>query len=105
MNNYIEYKGKFAFHPGYYIAGVIDDMGITHAEFAQRLGTTAKTLSTIINGRIGLSDEIAEKLSVMLGTSVSVWMNLQMDYNRKILEIEREKKMDEQMETAAVIDF
>ncbi len=94
-----------AFHPGYYIAGVIFDMGITQAEFAQRLGTTAKTLSTIINGQISLSDDIAEKLSAMLGTSISVWMNLQTTYNQKILEIEREKRLDGQMEIESMIDY
>lgn len=103
--NIIEYKDLMAFHPGYYIGEVIEDMGISQAEFAQRLGTTPKTLSTIVNGQISLSNDIAEKLSAMLGTGVEVWMNLQMTYNQKILEIEREKLLDEQAETAALIDY
>ncbi len=41
----------------------------------------------------------------MLGTGVDVWMNLQATYNRKILEIEREKTLDDQIETASMIDY
>ena len=58
MNNITEYKDLMAFHPGYYIADVIEDMGISQAEFAQRLGTTAKNLSTLLNGQTSLSDDI-----------------------------------------------
>ena len=32
-----------------YIADIIEDMGITQAEFATRMGTTAKTLSYLLN--------------------------------------------------------
>lgn len=105
MNNITEYKDLMAFHPGYYIAEVIEDMGISHAEFAQRLGTTEKNLSTLLNGQTSLSDDIAEKLSVMFGTSVTVWLNLQMTYNQKKLEIEQKKKLDNQIEILSLIDY
>ena len=52
MSNRIEYNINFAFHPGYYIAEIIEDMGISQDEFATRMDTTGKTLtgpSTKIN--------------------------------------------------------
>lgn len=49
MSNVDEYKDIVAFHPGYYIADIIEDMEIRQAEFATRMGTTAKTLSQLIN--------------------------------------------------------
>jgi hypothetical protein len=39
MSNISEYKDIIAFHPGYYIADIIEDMGVSQAEFATRLGT------------------------------------------------------------------
>ncbi len=42
MSNVVEYNDIMAFHPGYYIAEIIEDMGISQAEFAIRVGTTAK---------------------------------------------------------------
>ena len=60
MSNFIDYKEIMAFHPGYYVAEIIEDMGISQAEFALRMGTTAKTLSKLVNGRISISDDLAK---------------------------------------------
>ena len=63
MSNMIEYNDIVAFHPGYYVADIIEDMGISQAEFATRMGTTAKTLSNLVNGQINLSNDLAKKNS------------------------------------------
>jgi len=89
MSNVKEYKDIVAFHPGYYIADIIDDMEISQNEFAARMGTTAQTLSKLINGQANISNDLAKKLSVMLGTSVEVWQNLQNTYDQKLLEIQQ----------------
>ena len=80
MSNINEYKDIVAFHPGYYIADIIEDMEISQAEFAVSMGTTAKTLSQLLNGQANIANYLAKKLSVMLGTSVEVWQNLQNTY-------------------------
>lgn len=72
MSNVNEYKDIVAFHPGYYIADIIEDMGISQAEFATRIGTIAKTLGQLINGQTNISNDLAKKLSVMMGTSAEV---------------------------------
>lgn len=89
MSNVKEYKDIVAFHPGYYIADIIDDMEISQDEFATRMGTTVETLSKLINGQANISNDLATKLSVMLGTSVEVWQNLQNTYDQKLLEIQQ----------------
>lgn len=94
-----------AFHPGYYIADIIEDMEISQAEFATRMGTTAKTLSNLINGQANISNDLAKKLSVMLGTSADVWLNLQSTYDKEIIEIQQMKDFEEQVEVAKMIDY
>lgn len=89
MSNVKEYKDIVAFHPGYYIADIIDDMEISQNEFATRMGTTVETLSKLINGQANISNDLAKKLSVMLGTSVEVWQNLQNTYDQKLIEIQQ----------------
>ena len=89
MSNVKEYKDIVAFHPGYYIADIIDDMEISQNEFATRMGTTVETLSKLINGQANISNDLAKKLPVMLGTSVEVWQNLQNTYDQKLLEIQQ----------------
>lgn len=105
MSNVSEYKDIVAFHPGYYIADIIEDMGISQAEFATRMGTTAKTLSQLINGQANISNDLAKKLSAMLGTSIDVWQNLQNAYNQKLIEIQQAKDIDAQAELVKKIDY
>ena len=53
------------------------------------MGTTAKMLSKLIDGQANISNDLAKKLSVMLGTSVEVWQNLQNTYDQKLIEIQQ----------------
>lgn len=105
MSNITEYKNIMAFHPGYYISDIIEDMGISQAEFAVRVGTTAKNISTLVNGQIKLSLDMAKKVSAMTGTSVEMWLNLQEEFDKKIIEIERAKDLDSQKEVMSEIDY
>ena len=105
MSNIMNYKEIMAFHPGYYVAEIIEDMGITQAEFAIRMGTTSKTLSQLINGQANISNDLAQKLSTMLGTSIEFWLNLQTAFDEKVIEISKAKAIDEQAEIVAVIDY
>ena len=86
MSNYIEYDDKIAFHPGYYIQEMVEESGLTQADFAKRLGTTPKDLRLLIRGEQNLSLDIAMKLSRMTGTSVSYWINLQQAYDALMAE-------------------
>jgi len=105
MSNVSEYKEIVAFHPGYYVAEIIEDMGISQAEFATRMGTTAKTVSNLVNGQINLSNDLAKKLAVMLGTSPDVWLNLQSTYDQKLIEIEIAKDFEAQKTIVGMIDY
>lgn len=105
MNNVNEYKDIVAFHPGYYIVDIIEEMEISQAEFATRMGTTAKTLSQLINGQANISNDLAKKLSAMMGTSVEVWQNLQNTYDQKLIEIQQAKDIDAQAALAKNIDY
>lgn len=105
MNNMLEYNDIIAFHPGYYIAEIIEEMDISQDEFAKRMGTTGKTVSKLINGKANISNDIANKLSIMLGTSVELWQNLQNTYDQKLIEIQQEKDFENQKEILNEIDY
>ena len=103
--NKITYKNLAAFHPGYYIKELIEEMEITQSEFALRLDTTGKTLSKLINGEIPLSKNLAENLSLMTGTSVSVWLNLQAKYDEQYCIIECERKIDTEKDRLTMLHY
>ena len=105
MSNIMNYRDIMACHPGYYVAEIIEDMGVTQAEFAVRMGTTRKTLSQLVNGQANISNDLAQKLSTMLGTSIEFWLNLQTAFDEKVIEINKAKATDEQAEIVAVIDY
>lgn len=95
MSNIEKYDKLIAFHPGSYVEDVIEDLNITQVEFAERLGTTAKTVSNLVSGKIRLSQDIAYKLEKMTGVDFETWMNLQNSYDKKVFEIEEAKEKDE----------
>lgn len=105
MNNYIEYNDKIAFHPGYYIKEIVDESGLTQEDFAKRLDTTPKNLSLLIRGEQSLSIDIAMKLSRMIGTTVSYWLNLQNSYDALIAEFKSEKELEQEREIFKALDY
>ena len=105
MSNYKEFHDKVAFHPGYYIKEIVDESGLTQEDFAKRLGTTPKNLSILISGEQSLSIDIATKLSRMLGTSVSFWLNLQKAYDEKIAEFLSEEELIKEREVFRFIEY
>ena len=92
MSNYIEFDDKIAFHPGYYIKEIVEESGLTQADFAKRLDITPKRLSLLIRGEQNLSTEIAMKLSRMTGTSVSYWLNRQQAYDALMAEFKAKEE-------------
>ena len=105
MSNYIEYGDRIAFHPGYYIKEIIDESGLTQQDFAKRLDTTPKNLSLLIRGEQSLSIDIAMKLSRLLGTSVSYWLNLQKEYDALIAEFKSKEELIQEKKVFSNLDY
>ena len=69
-------------HPGEILRELcLEPMGLSVTEAAKALGVSRKTLSTIINGRAGISPEMAIRLSKAFGTSPESWLNQQQQYD------------------------
>lgn len=105
MSNYIEFNDTIAFHPGYYIKEIIEESGLTQEDFAKRLDTTPKNLSLLIRGEQSLSIDIAMKLSRMIGTSVSYWLNLQNSYDALIAEFKSKEELAQERKIFEYFDY
>lgn len=105
MSNFIEYKNRMAFHPGYYIQEFVEESGLTQKDFANRLGTTPKNLSVLISGEQSLSIDIVVKLAAMLGTSEEYWFNLQTAWNEMMAEIHYDKQLELEKEVFKDIQY
>ncbi len=69
-------------HPGEIIKELcLDPLGLSVTEAAKALGVSRKTLSSILNGRSGISPEMALRLSKAFDTSPESWLNQQVQYD------------------------
>jgi len=65
-------------HPGEVLKGLcLEPLGLSVTEAAEALGVSRKTLSSILNGRAGISPEMAIRLSMAFGTSAESWLKQQ----------------------------
>lgn len=69
-------------HPGEVLRQLcIEPLGISITDAAEALGVARKTLSAIVNGRAGISPEMAIRLSKAFDTSAESWLNQQSQYD------------------------
>ena len=69
-------------HPGEIIRKFcIEPLGLTVTETSKAIGVTRKTLSALLNGRSGISPEMALRLSKVFGRSPEGWLKLQLQYD------------------------
>ena len=69
-------------HPGEIIREFcLDALDMTVTDAAKSLGVTRKTLSSLLNGRAGISPEMALRLSKVFGRTPEGWLKLQLQYD------------------------
>jgi addiction module HigA family antidote len=69
-------------HPGEVLRELcLNPLGLTVTAAARALRVSRKTLSAILNGRAGISPEMAVRLSLAFGTTAESWMNQQVQYD------------------------
>ena len=69
-------------HPGEILKELcLEPLGLSVTEAARALGVSRKTLSAILNGRAGISPEMAVRLSIAFDTSAESWLNQQTQYD------------------------
>ena len=70
-------------HPGAYLNEILESMGMSQKELALRTGFTEKHISTVINGKKGISATFAKKLEFALPQTMRYWMERQSLYDEE----------------------
>jgi addiction module HigA family antidote len=69
-------------HPGQHVLkDCLEPLGLSITKGAEALGVTRLTLNNLVNGKNGVSPEMAVRLSKAFGGSPEVWRGMQMDYD------------------------
>jgi len=84
-------------HPGEVIRELcLEPLGISVTSAAKALGVSRKNLSELVNGKIGISPEMAMRLAIAFDTTAESWLTQQMHYDlwqtrkrRKRLHVEK----------------
>ncbi|MCY3603311.1 MAG: HigA family addiction module antitoxin [Chloroflexi bacterium] len=66
--------------PGEFLQEHLDDLGISQAEFARRLGRPRQVVHEIVRGKKAITAETALDLEAVLGTPAHVWLGLEQEY-------------------------
>lgn len=87
-------------HPGEVLRELcLKPLGITVTEAAEKLGVSRSNLSAIVNGRSGISPEMAVRLSIAFGTSAESWLTQQVQYD--LWQVEKQRKTLQVVKLAA----
>ena len=81
-------------HPGgVVLRQCIEPLGLTITDAAAALGVTRTTLSELVNGRRGISPEMAVRLSRVFGGSAESWLTQQAHYDLSQVRLEKVRKL------------
>ncbi len=99
MNNVIQnqYAPDYVSLPGETLEEVLEELSMTQAELAERMGRPKKTISEIINGKAAIIPETALQLERVLGIPASFWNNRERLYREALARQEEQKYLSEKV--------
>jgi addiction module HigA family antidote len=69
-------------HPGRSVRNAcLEPLGLSVTEGAKQLGVTRQTLNNVINGKSGISPEMAIRLAKAFGSTAETWLQMQLAYD------------------------
>ena len=78
-------------HPGEILAELwLDPLKLNITQTAKNLNVTRKTVSSLVNGKTGISPEMALRLELAFGKSAESWLSAQAAYDLWKLEAKRD---------------
>lgn len=77
-------------HPGELVRDSLVDLGLSVAAGAAGLGVTRQQLYNVINGKSGVTPEMALRLEKAFGGSADVWLRMQV--NDDLMQVRKRAK-------------
>jgi addiction module HigA family antidote len=69
-------------HPGRIVReNCLVPLGLTVTEGARILGVTRQALNNLVNGKSGVSPEMAVRLAKAFGSDAETWLRMQLNYD------------------------
>ncbi len=87
-------------HPGEFLKEILDELGISQAEFARAIGLSAMRISHVVKGKRPVTAEMALLFGKAFGQTPQYWINLQAAYDLKMAEKVVSRRLSEIRELA-----
>jgi HTH-type transcriptional regulator / antitoxin HigA len=94
-----EIHSDLAVPPGEFLAEVLEDLGMSQADLARRMGRPAQAINEIVKGTKSLTPETALQLEHVVGVPAHIWLGLEAEYRLVLarqaesLEIDQETQL------------
>jgi len=90
------YISDLAIHAGEFLEETLEEIRMTQAELANRLGRPLQAINEIIKGKKSITPETALELEDVLGIPSHIWIGLESEYQMVIARQEELKQMQEE---------
>jgi addiction module HigA family antidote len=91
MSTAIIYQPDYAIHPGETLAETLEEIGMSQAELAQRMGRPLQMICEIIQGKKAITAETALQLERATGVPANFWNSSQRNYEATLARLEEDK--------------
>lgn len=92
------FQPNYAIPPGETLKEVLEFIGMSQSQLAERAGRPKKTINEIIAGKATITAETAIQLERVLGIPAHFWSNLECNYQEIMARIEDKKLLETQIE-------
>jgi HTH-type transcriptional regulator / antitoxin HigA len=92
-NAHNQYHPDYVSPPGDTLLDVLEGVGMTQAELAERLGKSRKHVNEVIKGVAGITPEMALQLERVLGVAAHFWNNREQQYREHLARQEERERL------------
>jgi HTH-type transcriptional regulator/antitoxin HigA len=92
-----QYLPDYVSPPGETLLEVLEEIGMSQADLAERTGRPKKTISEIINGKAAITPDTALQLERVLGISANFWNSREQKYRAFLASQQEQSRLQEQI--------
>lgn len=98
MVNHFEYDPNYAVPPGETLLDTLEELNMSQAELARRMGRPVKTINEIIKAKAEITPATALELEKATGVPAGLWNNLERNYRDKLARIKERARLENQVD-------
>lgn len=97
INRDLKFKPNYAVPPGLTVSEMLEHLGMSQVQLAERTGRPLKTINNIIMGKQAITYETALQLEKVLGMPADFWNNLEKNYREALARLGETKKLESEL--------